>query len=106
MDEGQNSSAPSVAKSKFVWSTENGSWYRSNGVLLVVEEEPWRVILFYLRKVRNGRRAAQFKLLKKCFGTTLPQRFYRPRCEDGIGRSVLGSSVLESFLACLAPPIF
>ena len=38
MDEGQDSSAPSVAKSKCRWSTEIGRWYRPRGVLLVAEE--------------------------------------------------------------------
>ena len=40
MNEGQNSDAPSMAKSKFVWSTEKGWWDIPNGVSMVVEEEP------------------------------------------------------------------
>ena len=50
MDEGQDIFRLPVAKSQLVWNTARGRWYRRNGVLLVLEGELWRVILFYLRK--------------------------------------------------------
>lgn len=50
MDEGQDAFRLPPAKSQLVWNTKRGRWYRRNGVLLVLEGELWRVILFYLRK--------------------------------------------------------
>ena len=80
MDDGWGFSALSVAKSKFMRSTENGRRYRLHGILLVVEEETWRVILFYVRKVRSERRKAHEKeIIKRIWDQ--PSSAFRPRCE-------------------------
>ena len=50
MDEDQEAPRQPAAKPLLVWSTARGRWYRNNGVLLVLEGELWRVILFYMRK--------------------------------------------------------
>ena len=65
MDEGQEAFRQPAAKPQLVWSTARGLYYRNNGVLLVLEGELWRVILFYLRKTNTDRSTSLYGAMSR-----------------------------------------
>ena len=65
IDQGQDAFRLAATKSQFVWNATWGRWYRKNGVLPVLEEELWRVILFYLRKGNTDDATSLYDMLSQ-----------------------------------------